>query len=220
MIVDLNLKGKQVVLVGGGYEAARKVEALLTQDCEIFIHAEEISEHIARRAKEGKIVLIQERVTDAALLKNYPRLILVLAVTDDKKLNRRIVAAAKEQRCYAYAADDPEASDFSHPSVINVKDTVQIAVSTGGKSPLMAKKIREQAEKIFEEQISNTDVNKIRFQGKMRKEVQKHIPTPEARKHFLENLMEDETTLSLLEQNRLEEAQARALEILKKQGVK
>ncbi len=215
MIVDLNLKGKQVVVVGGGHEAARKVEALLTQDCEIHVHAGTVSQSIAQRAKEGKLKLTEETVADGGFLKQYDRLILVLAVTDDKDLNRRIVSAAKDLRCYAYAADDPQASDFSHPSVINIQDTVQIAVSTGGKSPLMARRIREQTEAIFNELISDTDIRQIQLQGKLRPHVKTHLPTPDARKRFLLSLLEDETIHALLQKDKLDEAETRAMQILK-----
>ncbi len=215
MIVDLNLKGKLVVVVGGGREAARKVEALLTQDCEIRVHAGTVSESIARRAEEGKLFLVREDVADGGFLEQYDRLILVLAVTDDKELNRAIVEAAKRLRCYAYAADDPDTSDFSHPSVINIKDTVQVAVSTGGKSPLMARKIREQTEAVLNERISATDILKIKLQGRMRKLAKQQLPTPDARKRFLKSLLEDEAVNVLLEQNRFEEAETLAKESLK-----
>ena len=58
-----------------------------------------------------------------------------MATTNDRALNRKIVEKARKMKSYAYASDDPEVSDFAHPSVINVADTVQIAISTGGSSP-------------------------------------------------------------------------------------
>ena len=55
MIIDLNLKGRQVVIAGGGLEATKKVEALLSQDCEIFVHAESFSSEINDWQKEGRV---------------------------------------------------------------------------------------------------------------------------------------------------------------------
>ncbi|MFQ5717838.1 MAG: NAD(P)-dependent oxidoreductase, partial [Nitrospinales bacterium] len=62
MIVDLNVKGKIVAVVGGGREAVRKIQALLTQDCEIVVIAAEASRELERWAKEGKIVLKRRRI--------------------------------------------------------------------------------------------------------------------------------------------------------------
>ena len=127
MIVDLNLKGRQVAIAGGGREATQKVEAILSQNCDIFVHAERFSTELARWQKQGRVQLISEVLSGGAFLKNYDRLILVLAATDDKSLNREIVASAKKLRCYAYAVDDPEISDYNHPAVMNIQETVQVA---------------------------------------------------------------------------------------------
>ena len=108
MIIDLNLKGKQVVIAGGGREATKKAEALLSQDCEIFVHAEKFSREIAGWQKAGKVQVKTGLLSGGAFLQSYDRLILVMAATDDKALNRKIVDYAKQLRCYAYAVDDPE----------------------------------------------------------------------------------------------------------------
>ena len=88
------------------------------------------------------------KLKDASFLSSYKPFV-VMACTNDRQLNRKIVKKAKTMKCYAYASDDPEISDFAHPSVINIEDAVQIAVSTGGKSPAMARKIKLEAEKVF-----------------------------------------------------------------------
>ena len=57
MIIDLNLKRKQVLVVGGGNESARKIEALLTQQCDIIVVAEKVEKSIKQHADAGKIIL-------------------------------------------------------------------------------------------------------------------------------------------------------------------
>lgn len=215
MIIDLNLKGKQALIVGGGGEADRKVEALLTQDCEIIVLADCVSDAIKRRADEGKIVLKTCRVDDGEFLQDYERLILVMAVTDDKELNRSIVKAAKALRCYVYSVDDPEASDFSHPAVINIDDTVQIAVSTGGKSPLMAGTLRRRFEPVLRELVQREDILLIRLQERMRQEAQNLFPTPNDRKRFLKALADDVEIKNLLAGDKFEEALRLALARIK-----
>ena len=148
MIVDLNLKGNLVIVVGGGEEGLKKVNSLLTQDCKILVISDKINTQILDYVKKKKIQFKKIKLNDASFLSKYNPF-LVMAATDDRRLNRKIVQKAKKMRCYVYAVDDPEVSDFAHPSVINIDDTVQIAISTGGRSPAMARKIKLQAEKVF-----------------------------------------------------------------------
>jgi len=214
MIIDLNLKGRQVVIVGGGREATQKTEALLSQDCEIYILAESFSSEITLWGKSGKVQLKPGHISEGAFLNSYDRLILVMAATDDKALNRKIVDSAKQLRCYAYAVDDPEVSDFNHPSVMNFHDTVQVAISTGGKSPLMAKTLKQKIQPVLEKCIQHEDILKIELQSRLREEAMKTIPTPKGRKQFLTSLLVDEKVNRLLEQDDLEAAETLALKLL------
>ena len=136
MIIDLNLKEKQVLVVGGGNESARKVEALLTQQCDIIVVAEKVEKSIKQHVDAGKIILELRKIKNFDFIHKYNKLILILATTDNRKLNREIVLFGKSHGYYVYAADDPEVSDFSHPSIINIGDILQVAISTGGKSNL------------------------------------------------------------------------------------
>lgn len=215
MIVDLNLKGKQVVIAGGGREATKKAEAILSQDCEIFVHSENFSIEMTSWEKEGRVQVRPGRFSGGEFLKDYNRLILVMAATDDKALNRKIVDAAKQLRCYAYAVDDPEVSDFNHPSVMNFHDTVHVAISTGGKSPLMAKILREKIKPVLGKCIQHQDVLKIELQGRLRKEAIKTLSTPEDRKQFLTSIITNEEVNLYLEQDDLASAENLALELLK-----
>jgi precorrin-2 dehydrogenase len=215
MIVDLNLKGKQVVVAGGGREATKKVEAILSQDCELFVHSESFSSEITQWQKEGRLQVKPGRLSGGKFLGDYNRLILVMAATDDKALNRKIVYSAKQLRCYAYAVDDPEVSDFNHPSVMNFHDTIQVAISTGGKSPLMAKILREKIKPELEKCIQHQDSLKIELQSRLRRQAMKILPTPEDRKQFLTSILTNEEINRLLEQDDLASAEALALKLLR-----
>ena len=148
LIIDLNLKGNLVIVVGGGAEGMKKVNSLLTQDCKILVVSNKVNTQLSNYIKQKKINFKKSQLKDANFLSKY-KPFLVMATTDDRELNRKILQKAKKMKCFVYAADDPEVSDFAHPSVINIEDTIQIAVSTGGRSPAMARKIKMQAEKIF-----------------------------------------------------------------------
>ena len=157
MIVDLHLKGNLVIVVGSGNEGVKKVNSLLTQDCKILVISNNPNSQIEKYVKQGKIKFKKIKLKDARFLSKY-KPYLVMATTSDRTLNRKIVEKARKMKSYAYASDDPEISDFAHPSVINIADTVQVAVSTGGSSPAMARKIKLKAESFFKKNISSEDI--------------------------------------------------------------
>jgi precorrin-2 dehydrogenase/sirohydrochlorin ferrochelatase len=201
MIIDLNLKGKQVLIVGGGVESSRKVEALLSQQCNITVVAEKVEKIIKDYADKGKISLELIKIHNVDAISKFKTVDLILATTDNRELNREIVLFGKSYRCYVYAADDPQVSDFSHPSVINIDDTVQVAISTGGRSPLMGKSLRENIEPIIKKSVSKLIINQIKLQELFRIKIQKVIPSTEYRKKFLIEIINDEKINKYLEEN-------------------
>lgn len=213
MIVDLNLRGRLVIVVGAGAEGLKKVNSLLTQDCRILVVSERASTQIEKLAKEGRIELRKARLSDVGFLSEYDP-ILVMATTDDKELNRKIVRKAKSMRCFAYASDDPEVSDFAHPSVINIHDTVQVAISTGGRSPAMARMLKIRAEKIFNEMVDKEDIYHIRLQKIARDAAKQSIPTVLERKKFLYSVLNNARIKQLLKEDDLPSAQREVMRIL------
>jgi precorrin-2 dehydrogenase/sirohydrochlorin ferrochelatase len=207
------LRGKLVIVVGAGQEGLKKVNSLLTQDCQILVISDSANTQITNYVKKGKIEFRKTRLDNADFLDDYDPL-LVMAATDDKELNRKIVQKAKKKRCYAYAADDPDFSDFAHPSVINIEDTVQIAISTGGRSPAMARKIKLKAEKIFKEIIDKEDIYQIKLQKIARDMAKEKIPTTLERKKFLYSVLNSNKIKQLLKEGDLQTAQKEMIRIL------
>ena len=204
MIVDLNLIGKRALVIGGGNESSRKVEALLSQQCKVFVVAEKAEQSIKNYADEGKISLDLRKIENVDFLKDYKQLDLILATTDDPDINREILVVGKKKYgCYVYAADDPQVSDFSHPSVININDTVQIAISTGGRSPLMGKSIRQDLEPLIKKSISDLILMQINLQDQLRSMSKKVIPSVEYRKKFLTELLGDKRVNQCLEEKKI-----------------
>jgi precorrin-2 dehydrogenase/sirohydrochlorin ferrochelatase len=213
LIVDLNLKGNLVLVVGGGNEGLKKVNALLTQDCKILVISDETNKEIEKYVKQKKLTFKKMKLKNANFLKKY-RPFMVMATTDDRKLNRKIVEQAKKMRCYAYAADDPAVSDFAFGSVINIEDTVQIAVSTGGRSPAMARKIRLQAEKIFRKIIKKEDIYQIKLQDFARNAAKNKLETFPERKKFLYSVMNDNHVKQLIKEGNFTNAKKRVMKML------
>jgi len=215
MIVDLNLIGKRALVIGGGNESSRKVEALLSQQCKIFVVAEKAEQSIKNYADEGKVSLDLRKIENVDFLKDYQQLDLILATTDDPDINREILVVGKNTYgCYVYAADDPQVSDFSHPSVININDTVQIAISTGGRSPLMGKYIRQDLEPFIKKSISDLILMQINLQDQLRSMSKKMIPSVEYRKKFLTELLGDKSVNQCLEEKKIPMARELAYERL------
>jgi len=214
LIVDLNLKGNLVIVIGGGLEGLKKINSLLTQDCKILVISDKVNSQISDYVKKKKIDFKKMKLKNVDFLSKY-KPFLVMAATNDKSLNRKIVQKAKKMRCYTYAVDDPEFSDFAHPSVINVKDTVQIAISTGGRSPAMARKLRLRAEKVFEKIIKKEDIDQIHLQKIARDAAKRKLKTQKDRKKFLYSILNDGKIKQLIKDNDFKKAQKRAMLMLR-----
>ena len=214
MIVDLHLKGNLVIVVGSGNEGVKKVNSLLTQDCKILVISDKLNSQIERYVKQGKIKFKKTKLKDALFLSKY-KPYLVMATTSDRMLNRKIVEKAKKMKSYAYASDDPEISDFAHPSVINIADTIQVAISTGGSSPAMARKIKLKAEPFFKKNISNEDIYQIKLQKFARFEAKQVLSTQLDRKKFLYAVMNDKRVKGLLKEGKYKMSQVRVKKMLK-----
>jgi len=214
LIVDLHLKGNLVIVIGSGNEGMKKVNSLFTQDCKILVISDKSNSQIEKYVKQGKIQFKKTKLKDATFLSKY-KPYLVMATTSDITLNRKIVEKARRMKSYAYASDDPEVSDFAHPSVINIADTVQVAVSTGGSSPAMARKIRLKMESFLKKNILSEDIYQIKLQKFARFEAKKMISAQLDRKKFLYSVMNDKRVKELLKEGKYKMTQTRVKKMLK-----
>jgi len=217
LIVDLHLKGNLVIVVGSGNEGMKKVSSLLTQDCEILMISSTSNPQIEKYVKQKKIKFKKIKLKDVSFLSKY-KPYLVMATTNDKALNREIVANAKKMKSYAYASDDPEISDFAHPSVINIEDTIQVAISTGGSSPAMARKIKIKTESFLKKNISSEDIYQIRLQKFARFKAKQVLSSQLDRKKFLYAVMNDKYVKGLLKEGKYKIAQTKIKKMLKERS--
>jgi precorrin-2 dehydrogenase / sirohydrochlorin ferrochelatase len=216
LIVDLNIKGKRAIVVGGGIEGIRKVRALLGQDCKITVISNRFNRFLIEQADSGRIELVKARLKDANILDNYNDAFLVLAATNDRELNRKIIERGRSLRAFVYAADDPPVSDFSYASIINIEGIVQVAISTSGKSPLMARKIRIKAERVLRRIIKKADIENAKLQEFARQAARPHIRTVDERKEFLYSVVKNRQIQNLIKEDRIEDAKSATLELLHK----
>ncbi|MBN1102181.1 MAG: bifunctional precorrin-2 dehydrogenase/sirohydrochlorin ferrochelatase [Deltaproteobacteria bacterium] len=142
--VFLDLRGRKVLVVGGGTVAQRKVETFLEFGGSVFITARELTETLKGHVEEGRIRFAGKEFREDDLQDAW----MVVAATDDPDANRRVSECARQRGILVNAVDQPSDCTFIVPSVLRRGDLV-IAVSTSGKSPALARRVREQLEQIF-----------------------------------------------------------------------
>jgi precorrin-2 dehydrogenase/sirohydrochlorin ferrochelatase len=197
LIIDLHVNGKLVVIVGAGNEALKRIKLLENEDCQIIVIGEKPHSEITKLSRTKKLILKKVKLTSSLFLKKY-KPFLVIASTTDQLLNQKIIRTARKMKILAYASDSPELSDISYLSLIDIKKTIKIAISTGGSSPIMAKKIKSKTEKCLQKNISDQDIQLIKIQKFARSESKKFISTQVERKKFLYALMSDKCVKELL----------------------
>ena len=197
MIISLNLQNKKVCIVGGGNESLKRLTPLLKENCNITVISESINKQIKNLAFRKKILLKKTKLDDAKFLeKEKP--FMIITTTNNNKLNLEILKKAKKMKIIAYSSDNPIQSDFSNPAIINYEKIIEIAVFTGGKSPIMSKKIKEQLEKSVKKSISREDMEQIKIQMIARSLVKNSIDDQNKRKEFLNSLSKDKKIKQLI----------------------
>lgn len=208
------------MVIGGGTEGIRKVRGLSGQDCKITVISNRANRFLIDQAALGKIRFVKAKLHDASILDNYKDAILVLAATNDRELNRRLVEKGRLMRAFVYAADDPAVSDFSYASIVNIEGIVQVGISTSGKSPIMARKIRIKVERILRKIIKRTDIENAKLQEFARQAARPHIRTSGERKEFLYSVIKNRRIQNLIKEDRIEDAKRATLELLQKREKK
>jgi precorrin-2 dehydrogenase/sirohydrochlorin ferrochelatase len=158
--IFVDLKDKKVVVVGGGNVAQRKIDTLLQCGADVYIISRELSPELQKRLEEGKIKLLGQRFSKGYLQDAF----LIIASTDDSKLNRRVSSVARDMGILVNVVDLPADSNFIVPSVVKRGD---LLISTSGKSPAMAKRIREGLSGQFGTEYKDF----LLLMGRLRKEI-------------------------------------------------
>ncbi len=139
--IFLQLQGETALVVGGGSVARRKVETLLEYGASVKIVSRALCPKLERLVEKQEIRFLGEEFRETFL----EGIFLVIAATDEKELNHKISRAARARGLLINAVDQPADCNFIVPSIVN-RGNLQIAISTSGKSPAMAKQIRKDLE--------------------------------------------------------------------------
>jgi precorrin-2 dehydrogenase / sirohydrochlorin ferrochelatase len=158
----LDLRGKKVVIVGGGAVAQRKVETLLESGADLCLAARELTHGLREKVDQGLVRFLGTEFREPDL----EGAMLAIAATDDLDLNRRVSLAARQRGVLVNAVDQPSECTFIVPSILRRGDLV-VAVSTSGKSPALARRLRESLGEIFGPEYEPY----LRLMGKLREEI-------------------------------------------------
>lgn len=142
--IFLNVRGKKCLVVGGGNVALRKVQSLLERGASVEVVSPTLCPELSRMAGEGTIQALQRRYK----AEDLQAALVAVAATDDAETNEGVAAEARRRGVLVNIVDDPQHSDFIVPSYLSRGDVI-IAISTSGRSPALARKIRTKLEKDF-----------------------------------------------------------------------
>jgi uroporphyrin-III C-methyltransferase / precorrin-2 dehydrogenase / sirohydrochlorin ferrochelatase len=184
----LDLAGKPVLLVGGGEVAARKYALLKDAGAHITVVAPALGAELTTELTAGALVHHARGFETADVGGHW----LVVAATDDRAVNAAAAAAAHAARIPCNVVDDRELSSFIMPAIID-RSPVQIAVSTGGTSPVLARLIRERLETLLDSSLGTL----AEFADRWRDAVKRKFADLGARRRFLSWMLTGPVAASL-----------------------
>lgn len=203
--INLQLKNKYAVIVGGGVVAERKLFKLIETGANTTIVSPMLTGNIKRIVSEGKVHWKNKFFSKEDISKAF----LVIAATNLKYINRQVYEACHEHQLIN-VVDDPNLSNFILPSTLH-RGKLSISVSTSGASPSLAKKIIGE----LSEQFDDTYEDYIDFLGLCRIKVQEEIEDAAVRRRILQRLL-DTDFLQLSRTNCHQQRQRLFQELLQK----
>ncbi len=140
----IDIKNRLTIVIGGGQVSERKVLALLEREAKVRVISPDCTKGLQELADNGQIETARRCYQPGDLTGAW----LVIASSDDQEVNRQVFAEANQQHIFCNVVDVPELCTFHVPSVVQ-QGELQIAASTGGSSPAMAKRIRKELQQKY-----------------------------------------------------------------------
>lgn len=194
--VFLELNRKNVLVVGGGAVAERKVRALLPSGANVRVGAPALTPALQEWAGTGTIRWLAGHFEPAWLEGSW----LVIAATDDRPVNARISELANAQHIWVNVVDDPELSAFQVPAVVD-RAPITIAISSGGHAPVLARRLRERLETL----VGHGTGKLAALLAQRRPEIRTAYPDLAQRRHFYDWTL-DGPLLALIDQGNTQAA--------------
>ncbi|MCL0049715.1 bifunctional precorrin-2 dehydrogenase/sirohydrochlorin ferrochelatase [Peptococcaceae bacterium] len=188
----LKLENENCLVVGGGRVAERKIKALLESGADITVVSPDLTPYLRELKEKGVIRHIDRKYQDSDL----EGMFLVISATDDESVNKRVSEQCFARKILVNVVDDPPKCSFFVPAMVRRGD-LTIAISTGGKSPMLAARIREQLEKQYGVEYAEL----LKLLGDIRQELKESVPDVEQRRKILERIVELGSLLLLNEKS-------------------
>jgi len=202
--INLDIQNRNCLVVGGGGVGTRKVITLLNCGANVTVVSPDLSEQL-RKLEGSPGLALKQRTYQSADLEG---MFLVIGATDDETLNRQISRDAEQRSTLCNIADRPEICNFILPSIVQ-RDDLVITISTSGRSPALAKKLRKSLEARFGKEYGVL----LKLMGAIRKKLLSQSHEPEAHKPIFERLINSDLT-TLIKENKTAEINALLFDIL------
>lgn len=189
--IFIDVAGRKVLVVGGGNVAQRKAESLLGAGAKVLLVSPVVTERIEALGTTDTLEIQKRAYCDGDVAGAY----LVIAATGDEQVNRAVFAEANRQGVFCNVVDVPELCSFHVPSVVR-RGPLQIAISTSGVSPALAKRLRKELEGQFGEYYETFLAGLAELRSYVK---QKYPDDPPRRSEVLEQFVNSEA-LELLRQ--------------------
>lgn len=203
--IYIDIEDHAVLIVGGGTVCARKAETMMRYGGRVTIVSPSITEEIAAWERDGALTVRRKKYAETDL----DGASIVIASTDDQCVNARVARDCRRRKIPVNVVDVTHLCEFIVPAIIE-KGSIQIAISTGGKSPALARTLKEDLQRTIGPEYA--EVNDLL--GMLRKSAKSVLPTDVDRKRFFDGIIATGILDMLREGRRSEayEAIARACE--------
>ena len=178
--IYLDIENRDVVIIGGGSVCARKAETMMKYGARVTIVSPEFTAEIEQWAADGKLTIRRKQYEESDLTGAT----IVIASTDNQVVNEKIAADCRRRRIPVNVVDVTPLCEFIVPAIIE-KGSIQIAVSTGGKSPALARTLKEDLQRLVGPEYA--EVNDVL--GTLREDAKRVLPTDVDRKRFFDGII-------------------------------
>jgi precorrin-2 dehydrogenase len=202
--IFLNLQGRRCVVIGGGVIAEGKVRGLLEAEADVIVIAPELTHNLHAWVTEGRVSHLARPYQPGDLAGVF----LAISATDDRKVNARVWEEANARNLPVNVVDDTPHCNFIAPSILRRGD-LSVAISTSGKAPALAVRLREQLEDL----IGDEHARFLELAGTLREPLAARYPSFEQRKALWYQLV-DSDVLALLKRGDETSARQRMTEIM------
>jgi len=191
------LEKRPCLVIGGGEIALRKVHLLLKAGADVTVCSLDFHKKLQEKADAGQIQIIAGVFTESLLENKW----LVIAATNDKEANQQVAQCANARQLLVNVVDDPTISSFIMPSIVD-RSPIIVAISSGGKAPVLARLIREKLEALLPMHIGRLAT----ISGEFRHHVKKAIKNVPLRRRYWEKLFGNGQLAQLLQMGKTDQA--------------